>query len=118
MRGSRTRTPGPAPDSSFAHPATAPWDEPRRPSLRLGTGDSPCARAYYDPVAPSSKANAACAFVTPMAAVPVAELPTGDDWLYELKLDGSPYSSIVIDSRMSVDLDCVCPTDGCRPEAV
>jgi len=50
-----------------------------------------------------------------MAAVSERKLPEGDEWLYEVKLDGSPYSSIVIDSRMSVDLDCVCPTDGCRP---
>jgi hypothetical protein len=25
----------------------------------------------------------------------VAKLPEGDDWLYELKLDGSPYSGAV-----------------------
>jgi hypothetical protein len=30
-----------------------------------------------------------------MAAQPVEKLPEGDDWLYELKLDGSPYSAIV-----------------------
>jgi bifunctional non-homologous end joining protein LigD len=28
------------------------------------------------------------AFVVPMAAVPITELPDGPDWLYELKLDG------------------------------
>jgi len=43
-----------------------------------------------------------------MAALSVMELPEGEEWLYELKLDGSPYSSIVIDSRMSV----VCPQTG------
>jgi ATP-dependent DNA ligase len=32
------------------------------------------------------------AFVVPMAAQPVAKLPEGADWLYELKFDGSPYS--------------------------
>jgi len=53
-------------------------------------------RAYYHPVAPSSKANAACAFVTAMAAVSVTELPTVDERLYELELDGSPYASIVL----------------------
>jgi ATP-dependent DNA ligase len=31
------------------------------------------------------------AFVTTMAAQSVAELPESDDWIYELKLDGSPY---------------------------
>jgi hypothetical protein len=37
--------------------------------------------------------RAAPAFVVPMAAQPVAKLPEGGDWLYELKLDGSPYFS-------------------------
>ena len=31
----------------------------------------------------------------PMAAQPVSALPEGDDWLYEIKLDGSPYSRTV-----------------------
>jgi len=39
-------------------------------------------------------------FIAPMAAQPVAALPEGAQWLYEPKLDGSPYSSIVTDSRM------------------
>jgi hypothetical protein len=30
-----------------------------------------------------------------MAAQSVAELPESDDWIYELKLDGSPYSEAV-----------------------
>jgi hypothetical protein len=38
-----------------------------------------------------SKASAVPAFVIPMAAVQVTELPEEPDWLYELKLDGSPY---------------------------
>lgn len=36
------------------------------------------------------------AFVTPMAAQPVTVSPTGDEWLYESKRDGSPYSPTVI----------------------
>jgi len=42
-------------------------------------------------VATSSKPRMVPAFVTPMAAQSVAELPESDDWIYELKLDGSPY---------------------------
>ena len=42
-----------------------------------------------------------------MAAQSVTELPEGDDWLYELKLDGSSYElkldgssySVVVSSR-------------------
>jgi hypothetical protein len=30
-----------------------------------------------------------------MAAHTVAQLPEGDEWVYELKLDGSPYSGAV-----------------------
>lgn len=40
-------------------------------------------------------------FVTPMAAVSVTELPQGDEWLYELKLDGSPYFLLVIILRVT-----------------
>jgi ATP-dependent DNA ligase len=35
------------------------------------------------------------AFVPLMTAKPVLELPEGDEWEYEAKLDGSPYSGIV-----------------------
>jgi hypothetical protein len=35
-------------------------------------------------------------FISPMAAYTVAKLPEGSDWLYQLKLDGSPYSVAVI----------------------
>jgi hypothetical protein len=42
------------------------------------------ARTYHDPKA----------FVAPMAAQSVAKLPEGDDWLYDLKLDG--YRALVI----------------------
>ncbi|MDB6082874.1 MAG: hypothetical protein JWN43_755 [Gammaproteobacteria bacterium] len=52
-------------------------------------------RLYYGKVATSSKPRTPPAFVTPMAAQSVAELPEGDDWIYELKLDGSPYSGTV-----------------------
>jgi hypothetical protein len=36
-----------------------------------------------------------------MAAQSVTHLPEGDDWVYELKLDGSPYQVTVI-SALSV----------------
>jgi bifunctional non-homologous end joining protein LigD len=45
-------------------------------------------------VAASSKARAVPAFVVPMAAQSVATLPEGEDWLYELKLDG--YRALLI----------------------
>jgi ATP-dependent DNA ligase len=45
------------------------------------------------------KARAEPAFVIQMAAQPVEKLPDGGDWLYELKLDGSSYSVVVISSR-------------------
>ena len=41
-------------------------------------------------VARSSKVPA-----SPMAAVSVTELPEGEEWLYELKLDRSPDKTIV-----------------------
>jgi hypothetical protein len=50
-------------------------------------------------VATSLKSHTVPAFVTPMAAQSVAELPEGDDWIYELKLDGSSYSVVVISSQ-------------------
>jgi hypothetical protein len=51
---------------------------------------------YHHEVVPrSSKTSSRPTFVTPMAAESVAELPEGADWLYELKLDGSPYSVTV-----------------------
>jgi hypothetical protein len=31
-----------------------------------------------------------------MAETSVTKLPAGNDWIYELKLDGSPYSVAVI----------------------
>lgn len=43
------------------------------------------------------------AFITPMAAVVVKALPEGDDWIYELKLDGSPYIGLEDHERV-VDL--------------
>jgi hypothetical protein len=57
--------------------------------------DTGSSRAYDSAVARSAKTSGAPAFVIPMAAVSVTELPEGDEWLYELKLDGSPYSAIV-----------------------
>jgi hypothetical protein len=43
-------------------------------------------------VAGLSKLRSTPSFVTPMAAHTVVQLSEGDEWLYELKLDGSPYS--------------------------
>jgi DNA ligase D-like protein (predicted ligase) len=60
---------------------TDPTSSPYRPD-----GTRP--QAYYVAVGASQKAHALPAFVVPMAAQPVAKLPEGDDWLYELKLDG------------------------------
>jgi len=37
---------------------------------------------------------AAPAFVTPMAAIAVKDLPEGEDWLYEVKWDG--YRALII----------------------
>ncbi len=47
---------------------------------------------YHGVVARSPKLSTTPAFVIPMAAESVTELPDGPDWLYELKLDGSFYS--------------------------
>jgi hypothetical protein len=55
--------------------------------------------AYHVAMVASRKAYALPSFVVPMAAQPVANLPEGDDWLYELKLDGSPYSAAVSAAR-------------------
>jgi DNA ligase D-like protein (predicted ligase) len=41
-------------------------------------------------------------FITPMLARPVAELPSGPDWLYELKLDG--YRALVVKAGSVVTL--------------
>jgi len=48
---------------------------------------------YYGPMVIPSKASTGPIFVTPMAAKSAAELPHGDGWIYELKPDGSSYSS-------------------------
>jgi hypothetical protein len=50
-------------------------------------------------VAGLSKLRSIPSFVTPMAAHAVAKLPEGSEWLYELKLDGSPYSVTVSAAR-------------------
>ena len=42
------------------------------------------------------------AFVTPMAAQVVKRLPDGDDWTYELKLDG--YRALIIKDGQRVEL--------------
>jgi hypothetical protein len=47
-------------------------------------------------VAGLSKLRSIPSFVTPMAAHIVSKLPEGSEWLYELKLDGSPCSVAVI----------------------
>lgn len=41
-------------------------------------------------------------FVTPMAAVPVTQLPEGDEWLYEIKWDG--YRALLIKDHAHVEL--------------
>jgi DNA ligase D-like protein (predicted ligase) len=64
----------------------------------------------------SLKSRAEPTFVTPMAAAAVTELPQGDEWLYELKLDG--YRALVlrvggrvqIRSRNDKDLTRMYPT--------
>ena len=43
--------------------------------------------SYHARVAPTPKTRRGL-FVTPMAALSVKKLPEGDEWLYELKLDG------------------------------
>jgi ATP-dependent DNA ligase len=50
-------------------------------------------------VAGLSKLRSIPSFVTPMAAHTVAKLPEGSEWLYELKLDGSPYLRTVNHGR-------------------
>ena len=42
------------------------------------------------------------AFVTPMAAQVVKELPEGPDWIYELKFDG--YRALIIKDEQRVEL--------------
>ena len=42
------------------------------------------------------------AFVTPMAAQVVKRLPEGDDWIYELKVDG--YRALIIKDERRVGL--------------
>jgi hypothetical protein len=44
-----------------------------------------------------------------MAAQPVTKLPEGDDWLYELKLDGSPYSGSVTGPILLSTAAVACP---------
>jgi bifunctional non-homologous end joining protein LigD len=56
---------------------------------RLGTV---CARASA--MVSKKKSQAAPAFVTPMAAVAVTQLPEGPEWSYEVKRDG--YRALVI----------------------
>ncbi len=90
--------------SSHANPVRNGSDSSRSRGFQLTSlcparVRTPVHQAYHAPVARSSPSNAAPAILIPMAAVSVTELPEGSDWVYELKLDGSPYSSIVIDSR-------------------
>ena len=49
-----------------------------------------------------SPSHTAPAFATPMAAQLVAELPEGDDWTYEAKLDG--YRALLIRNGAKVEL--------------
>src|SRR6185437_9119213 len=48
------------------------------------------------------KPHAPPAFVTPMAAVAVKQLPEGEEWLYELKFDG--YRVLIIKNGSHVEL--------------
>jgi bifunctional non-homologous end joining protein LigD len=64
----------------------------------------------------ASKPRKALAFVAPMAAQPVTRLPEGEDWIYELKLDGyralmlKDGNQIRILSRNEKDLTQMYPT--------
>src|SRR5437879_3557152 len=53
-------------------------------------------------MAASSTPRTGPAFVVPMAAQPVAKLPEGDDWLYEIKLDG--YRALLIKAGERVQI--------------
>lgn len=53
-------------------------------------------------MASKKKPHAAPAFVTPMAAVAVKQLPEGDEWLYEVKFDG--YRSLIIRDGSRIEL--------------
>src|SRR6185312_11687458 len=53
-------------------------------------------------MASKKKPHAAPAFVTPMAAAAVKQLPEGDEWLYEVKFDG--YRSLIIRDGSRVEL--------------
>jgi hypothetical protein len=70
----------------------------------------------YDGYLPASaKTRPAPAFVVPMAAQPVTELPEGDDWIYEIKWDGyrallvKEGTPVHIRSRNAKDLTCMYP---------
>ena len=58
--------------------------------------------SYHGRVARYPKQDAALAFVVPMAAQPVKQLPEGPEWLYELKLDG--YRALLIKDGARVEL--------------
>jgi bifunctional non-homologous end joining protein LigD len=54
-------------------------------------------------VSPASSGKPqAAAFITPMAALVVKELPEGDEWVYELKLDG--YRALIIKNESKVEI--------------
>lgn len=53
-------------------------------------------------MASKKKRHAAPTFVTPMAAVAVKQLPEGEEWLYEVKLDG--YRVLIIKDGSHVEL--------------
>ena len=50
----------------------------------------------------SSLTRKSPAFVTPMAAQVVKQLPEGDEWIYELKFDG--YRALIIKDKQRVEL--------------
>src|SRR5262245_52831900 len=56
-------------------------------------------RATQDATRSAAKLTAP-AFITPMAAHAVSTLPIGDDWIYEIKLDG--YRALILKDGNSV----------------
>lgn len=75
-------------------PAAAP--------IKVGRYDARGARDYNLGVKNSKKAATPPEFITPMAAQPVAQLPEGPEWLYELKLDG--YRALLLKNGERIEI--------------
>jgi hypothetical protein len=69
------------------------------PRRAVSLGEIPCKRKING-VAGSSKLRSVPAFVTPVATHTVVQLPEGDEWLYELKLDG--YRALLIKDEKEI----------------